>query len=122
MNEPSNSPINKPANTEDKDQHLWRQFCKLGEMMGDGLHNERGGQWIAKEYKKLSKILIPELKDQEKERRKAKNTLIDAQMQKVLVQKKCTCGSEIKQSRSGSMVCYCVGCNQRFVAKRKKAI
>ena len=41
-------------------EHLWRQFEKLGEMMGDGLHHEADGKWISVEYKKLAKILCPE--------------------------------------------------------------
>jgi len=51
------------------DDFHWRQFCKLGEMMGDGLHHEADGKWIAIEYKKLSRILIPEIRDVEKARR-----------------------------------------------------
>lgn len=35
-------------------EHLWRQFEKLGEMMGDGLHHEADGKWISVEYKKLA--------------------------------------------------------------------
>ena len=34
----------------------WRQFCRLGEMIGDGLHYEES--WISKEYKRLQKNLI----------------------------------------------------------------
>lgn len=42
------------------DKFLWNQFCRLREMIGDGLHHEE--PWISKEYKKLQKILIPETK------------------------------------------------------------
>ena len=41
-------------------EHLWRQFEKLGEMIGDGLHLEEDGKWISSEYNKLAKILCPE--------------------------------------------------------------
>ena len=36
---------------------LWVQFCRLGEMLGDGLGDEPGGEWIGKEYKRLAIIL-----------------------------------------------------------------
>jgi hypothetical protein len=49
-NEAENPALNKAAvsSSASKDnEHLWRQFCKLGEMMGDGLHYEPDGKWIA---------------------------------------------------------------------------
>ena len=85
----------------------WRQFCRLGEMMGDGLHYESDGKWIAKEYNKLAKLLIPELSKNHKELRKAKTDAINEQMGKLLQGKKCNCGGEIKQGRSGSKIAYC---------------
>ena len=97
-------------------EHLWRQFCKLGEMMGDGLHYEPDGKWIAKEYRQLAKILIPE---ENSIRRKLKSANIDAQMAKLLEGKKCNCGGEIKQGRSGTRVAYCQNCKQRYVARSK---
>lgn len=103
----------------DKD-HMWRQFCHLGEMMGDGLHHEPDGKWITKEYKRLAKILLPETKQFDAERRKVKAQKINEQMQKLLQLKKCTCGGELKQGRVGSKVAYCQSCNQRYVAKPKK--
>jgi len=45
--------------TEESRDHLSRQLIKLGDMMGDGLHYEE--PWIAKEYKKVSKALYPEI-------------------------------------------------------------
>lgn len=100
-------------------EHLWRQFCKLGEMMGDGLHYEPDGKWIAKEYRQLAKILIPEMKEENSIRRKLKAANIDAQMAKLLEGKKCNCGGEIKQGRSGTKVAYCQNCKQRYVARSK---
>lgn len=38
---------------------LYQQFIKLGDMMGDGLHLEKDGRWIAREYKRISKNTIP---------------------------------------------------------------
>ncbi len=102
-----------------ENEHLWRQFCKLGEMMGDGLHYEPDGKWIAKEYRQLAKILIPEMKEENSIRRKLKAANIDTQMAKLLEGKKCNCGGEIKQGRSGAKVAYCQNCKQRYVARSK---
>lgn len=100
----------------------WRQFCRLGEMMGDGLHYEADGKWIAKEYRKLAKLLIPELREQDKTKRKLKAVNIDEQMTKLLAEKKCSCGGVLKQKRSGAKVAYCEKCNARYVARGRKAI
>lgn len=100
-------------------EHLWRQFCRLGEMMGDGLHYESDGKWIAKEYRKLAQILIPEMKEENAISRKLKAANIDTQMAKLLEGKKCNCGGEIKQGRSGTKVAYCQKCNARYVARAK---
>ena len=64
-------------------EHLWRQFFRLGEMIGDGLHYEPDGKWIAKEYRQLAKILIPEMKEENSIRRKLNVANIDAQMAKL---------------------------------------
>lgn len=100
--------------------HLWNQFCKLGEMMGDGLHHEPDGRWIAKEYRQLAKILIPEMKEENSIRRKIKNAATDTQIAKLLEDRKCSCGGELKQKRSGAKVVYCQVCNCRYVARSKK--
>lgn len=98
-------------------EFLWNQFCKLGEMMGDGLHHEDDGAWIPKEYKRLMKILCPEISN---EARKTKADKIDSQMVNLLSQRKCECGGDLKQSRKGSKICYCIVCNKRYKAKAKK--
>lgn len=98
---------------------LWRQFSNLGEMMGDGLHNESGGKWIAKEYKKLSRALIPELREREKDLRKQKNKIIDEKMTTFLQTIKCDCGGDLQQVRSGSKTCYCTACKLRYQAGEK---
>jgi len=100
-------------------EHLWKQFFRLGEMMGDGLHYEPDGKWIAKEYRQLAKILIPEMKEENSISRKLKVANIDVQMAKLLEGKKCNCGGEIKQVRSGTKVAYCQNCKQRYVARSK---
>lgn len=100
----------------------WNQFCKLGEMMGDGLHNEPDGKWITKDYNRLAKILIPELKEESKERRRLKAISIDSQMVKLIEKIKCSCGGNLKQARSGSKVAYCQNedCKKRYKANKKK--
>lgn len=96
-------------------EFLWRQFCRLGEMIGDGLHHEE--PWISKEYNKISRILNP---DFYKEIAKQKSESIDKQMLAILEKHNCACGGKLKQSRKGSKVCYCITCNKRYKAKSKK--
>lgn len=103
-----------------ENKHLWDRFCKLGEMIGDGLHHESDGKWISKEYKQLSRILIPEVKEREKELRKIKTADLAEKMKILLTNKKCSCGGELKQKRLGTLVAYCVLCNSRYIAKYKK--
>jgi hypothetical protein len=105
-------------NKERGNQLEWNQFCRLGEMIGDGLHNETDGKWITKEYNRLAKILIPPVRNPEQN--KTKNANIDNQMSALLKEKKCDCGGEIKQKRSGAKVAYCIDCNARYVAKVRK--
>jgi hypothetical protein len=104
---------------EQENKHLWDQFCKLGEMMGDGLHHEPDGKWISREYKKLSKILVPEIKEVEQKRRIQKNGLVDQQINNLLADKKCSCGGSLRQSRSGSKILYCTVCPLRYKATSK---
>jgi len=105
---------------KEDDKALWDRFVKLGDMMGDGLHHEPDGKWIAKEYRKLSKILIPEIREHNKEKRKLKAEIVNDNMQKLIREKKCICGGSLRQSRSGSKVCYCNLCNSRYVAVKRK--
>ena len=105
----------------EKDEFLWRQFIKLGDMMGDGLHHEE--PWIAKEYKKLAKVLCPPSPEEvkiAKELRQQKNARIDSQMANLLKERYCSCGGEIKQVRSGSKVAQCDRCKAIFKAKKRK--
>ena len=109
-----------PTNNSNSKDFLWTQFCRLGEMIGDGLHNEPDGRWISKEYSRLRRILIPVTKeeyDAKREWRKTKNEKIDTQMAKLLENKKCDCGGIIKQKRSGTKVAYCQDCKTRYRAK-----
>jgi hypothetical protein len=109
---------------KERNDFLWRQFCKLGEMMGDGLHYEQDGKWIAKEYRELAKILLPpndEYKRLSTLRRKQKNESVDSKMVE-LTKIKCECGGTLKQARSGSKVAYCIDCKSRYKATVKKKV
>lgn len=101
----------------------WRQFARLGEMMGDGLHYEPDGKWIVKEYKQLAKILIPEDEETKKIKQKLrqnKNAQINTQIAIRVSKDKCKCGGQLKQTRSGSTKVQCIECKARYVYKRKK--
>ncbi len=103
-----------------ENQHLWNQFIRLGERIGDGDLDASESRWMNKEYSKLSKILIPELKEKAKEQRANKAKNINEQMVKLLSDKNCMCGGSYKQSRSGSKVAYCQSCNKRVMACKSK--
>lgn len=102
----------------------WKQFCRLGEMIGDGLHYE--DPWISKEYKRLAKILIPPTEEEKQysaEIRRKKNENINKQIQEKLKTDKCSkCSSELKQTRKGSKVVQCINeqCKAKFQYKSKK--
>lgn len=104
--------------TPDKNNDfMWRQFVKLGDMMGDGLHLEPDGKWITKEYNRLSRILNPEIYQ---DIRKRKADAVNTRMAELLQSHKCTkCNGELKQSRKGSKVCYCTNCGIRYKASAK---
>jgi hypothetical protein len=101
---------------EDK-QYLWDSFARLGEMMGDGLHHEEDGKWIVKEYNRLSRILCPEMY-QEIRQNKAK--VLNEAMKKFLAEKRCPCGGELQQTRSGTRACKCARCGKKYHAVKAK--
>ncbi len=103
-----------------ENQDLWNRFIRLGDMMGDGLHYESDGKWIEREYNKLARILIPEIKEADKQKRKNRAININKQMDALLQTKKCSCGGKLIQKRSGTKVVYCELCNSRYVAVTKK--
>ncbi|MEH6734057.1 MAG: hypothetical protein V7690_05375 [Shewanella sp.] len=81
------------------------QLVKLGDMMGDGLHHEPGGNWISKEYTKICKALgyIPKTK-----RNPARAKAINEAMAKRVIDVKCgKCCLELKQTRAGSKRAEC---------------
>ncbi len=105
---------------ERENQDLWNRFIRLGDMMGDGLHHEPDGKWIERDYKRISRILIPEIKEADKQKRKNRAININKQIDALLQNKKCSCGGNLIQKRSGTKVVYCELCNSRYVAVAKK--
>ena len=106
---------------DEHQKHLWEQFYRLGERIGDGDLEGSEKKWFNREYSRLARILIPELKEQDKEKRAAKAKNINEQMTKLLSEKKCQCGGYYKQSRSGSKIAYCQSCNKRVQACKSKS-
>ena len=90
---------------------LYERLVRLGDMMGDGLHHEPGGKWIEKEYEQ---ILI-ELGIAKPKKRKSNVQKINECMANRLKVAKCLCGSELKQSRSGSFIGVCDKCGKQFI-------
>lgn len=87
------------------------RLVRLGDMMSDGLHLEPGGKWIEKEYKKTL-IALGLL---EPSKRKNNSDKINEFMAERLKKVKCTCGSELVQSRSGSFIGKCNKCGKKFI-------
>lgn len=87
------------------------RLVHLGDMMGDGLHLEPGGKWVEKEYKKTLKALGL----LEPVKRNSNSEKINEFMAKRLKEVKCTCGSELVQSRSGSFIGKCSKCGKKFI-------
>ena len=87
------------------------RLVHLGDMMSDGLHLEPGGKWIEKEYKETLKALGL----LESVKRKNSSDKINEFMDNRVKEVKCTCGSELVQSRSGSFIGKCLKCDKKFI-------
>ena len=107
----------------DDRKHLSAQLVKLGDMMGDGLHYESDGKWIPAEYRRVAKALGHKMPSKPR----ANNSVaINERMQQRVKEQPCIeCGSELKQTRSGSTKAACTQCGMRFtllvVRKGKKS-
>ena len=85
-------------------ENALNRLVKLGDMMGDGLHYEPGGEWINREYRKALKeagIIQP---------KKRNSSSVDDFMAKRITAVKCSCGGELKQTRKGSFRAKCIEC------------
>jgi len=100
---------------EAKKEDALRRLVKLGDMMGDGLHHEPGGEWIEKEYRRAMKqagIASP--------RKRSDPSSVNEFMERRVAEEKCTCGSPLKQTRSGSFRAKCVECGKVWQLGGKK--
>ncbi|WP_444905334.1 hypothetical protein ACJJIU_22180 (plasmid) [Microbulbifer sp. CnH-101-E] len=101
-----------PSNSLDN-AWLQQQLIKLGDMMGDGLHHEPGGKWIAQEYRKTAKALG--LLAPAKRQRRIDPEEVNRRMAERCAQVTCgKCDGQLKQVRSGSMRARCDGCGVKF--------
>ena len=97
---------------EPDSDYLHHQLVKLGDMMGDGLHHEPDGKWIAKEYKKIAKALGYLANDKPKANNSEKiNERMLERVKEVLCQK---CNGQLTQTRSGSAKAKCNACGSVF--------
>lgn len=97
--------------------HLHSQLVKLGDMIGDGLHQEPGGRWITRDYNRALKALglIPS------KPRRNNGAAIDAAMAKSLQSAKCPdCGGGMKQARAGSLRANCLECGTKVQFKPQR--
>lgn len=94
---------------------LYQQFIRLGDMMGDGLHLEKDGRWIAREYKRVLRALYPEMFP------KKNTTERDTAIAEWCKCNPCNeCGGKFKQTRKGSMRVVCTGCGVKRQLKVRK--
>lgn len=98
------------------EESMQNQFIKIGDRLGDGDAEGSERAWLRREYARLSKRLVPEIKEAHDRNKQAKRDHINEQMTKLIAIKKCICGGSLKQSRSGSKICYCQLCNKRYTA------
>lgn len=106
---------------EQGDEFLWNQFCRLGEMLGDGLGDEPDGKWIGKEYKRIAIQLGVAKPSDFRKHRENHSEQINEFMEKRVKDVRCKyCGGELKQVRKGSFVAKCQCCSGKFKLGRCK--
>lgn len=100
----------------DDKARLHRQLVKLGDMIGDGLADEPGGEWIRKEYSQVMRSLgiIPPRK--RRPRPEGVNDKINEVMATRITEEECpSCKRfSLKQTRKGSMSAKCTLCGRSF--------
>lgn len=107
----------------EKNKQAWEQFCKLGEAIGEGLHDEDPS--ILTSYKLLQKNLFPDTSEEKaykKTLRINRNKAIDKAISERVLIDKCKCGHSLKQIRSGSFKVKCVesSCQKKYSYRQKK--
>lgn len=88
---------------------LQHDLIKLGDMLGDGLGDEPGGEWIGREYRAVVKALglLPP------RRRNVAGT--NARVAEALQRMPCPeCGGLLQQTRSGSLRAKCPACAKTY--------
>ena len=103
------------------DDFLWNQFCRLGEMIGEGEADESDGAWIRKQYRQTAIALgIAKPSDFRKPQENYNKQINDfmAERLKIAVCKKC--GGKLKQTRSGSLRGKCEKCNLIYILGKRK--
>lgn len=97
--------------------HLHRQLVKLGDMMGDGLHLEPDGKWIAREYRQTMRALgmrVSKPRDVDGINLRVANYLSANPYSPC-------CSSGLTQTRSGSLRVKCEWCGNKYqLGSRKK--
>jgi len=107
--------VGKNSKHDDNKDFLHRQLVKLGDMMGDGLHHEPDGKWIAREYKKTCRALG--IGPKRRNNTATNNAVMAERIKNVACQK---CQGELKQTRSGSLRASCVDCGAKFQLLKRK--
>lgn len=98
---------------------MWDRFARLGDMIGEEDHDNMAE--IRREYKRLMLILCPEIKEELKIKRQAKNQKLNEAVLKALETIKCKkCNGDLKQTRSGSKTVKCEPCGVKYTFKTKK--
>lgn len=95
--------------SEETSRRLHAELVKLGDMIGDGLHLQPGGRWIARDYAKVAKELGYTMP------RSSRVADIDKAMASLLQTTSCPdCMGTLKQTRSGSRRVECTDCQRRY--------
>lgn len=96
-------------------RRLHADLVRLGDMMGDGMHHEPGGRWIAKEYARVAKALGYTMP------RSSRVAEINKAMAMALQNTRCpACTGTLRQTRSGSRRVQCIDCQRRYQFKPGK--
>lgn len=104
------------------DRFHWDMFARLGERIGDGDMSASEAKYVNREYKRLSRMLVPEIDQVYKDRRKQRAEIINAAVAVFLENNKCSrCTGPLTQVRSGSKVTRCIPCLDKQVAERLSA-
>lgn len=105
------------------DDFLWEQFCRLGEMIGDGQADEPDGAWIRKKYKQTAIALGVAKPSDFRKPRTNNNEKINVFMAERLKTAACKkCGGKLKQTRSGSLRGKCDKCNLIYILGKTKRV